>query len=406
MKINKYIIGLGLTFSFLFAGCDSFLDPAKDGKLGEEDIWNETRRAFGFLNDAYNKLPSGYNYIDNAMLAAGCDEAVHSDVTSDIKGFNNGTWDSYFLVENVWSKNYEGIRIVNRFLERIDDLKMPVKPTVSGTDEQLIRTRERMKGEAFFLRAYFYFELIKRYGGVPLFTKSLTVEEAQQATRASYDDCMKQIIADCDSAANRLPEQYKGSSESVGFDDKKELGRPTTGAAYGLKSRALLYWASPLNNPGNDKERYKRSADAAQLVVKSAFRYKLMNFTDDSESFTDLYAVSENFLQYHREIVFSTKYNNTVSVEQQNSPLTMGGKGLTNPTQNLADAFGMANGKGINEPGSGYDEDHPYVGRDPRFYMTFAYDGSEFTVNDKTQTIETFEGGKDATATNKTATKT
>ena len=114
-----------------------------------------------------------------------------------------------------------------------------------------------------------------------------------------------------------------------------------------------------------------------------------MNFTDDSESFTDLYAVSENFLQYHREIVFSTKYNNTVSVEQQNSPLTMGGKGLTNPTQNLADAFGMANGKGINEPGSGYDEDHPYVGRDPRFYMTFAYDGSEFTVNDKTQTIET-----------------
>lgn len=168
----------------------------------------------------------------------------------------------------------------------------------------------------------------------------------------------------------------------------------------------MLYWASPLNNPGNDKERYKRSADAAQLVVKSAFRYKLMNFTDDSESFTDLYAVSENFLQYHREIVFSTKYNNTVSVEQQNSPLTMGGKGLTNPTQNLADAFGMANGKGINEPGSGYDEDHPYVGRDPRFYMTFAYDGSEFTVNDKTQTIETFEGGKDATATNKTATKT
>ena len=63
----------------------------------------------------------------------------------------------------------------------------------------------------------------------------VTAEEAQQVTRASYDDCMKQIIADCDTAANRLPEQYKGSSESVGFDDKKELGRPTTGSAYGLK---------------------------------------------------------------------------------------------------------------------------------------------------------------------------
>ena len=75
------------------------------------------------------------------MLAAGCDEAVHSDVTSDIKGFNNGTWDSYFLVENVWTKNYEGIRIVNRFLEKIDELKMPVKPTTSGTNEELVRTR-------------------------------------------------------------------------------------------------------------------------------------------------------------------------------------------------------------------------------------------------------------------------
>lgn len=88
------------------------------------------------------------------------------------------------------------------------------------------------------------------------------------------------------------------------------------------------------------------------------------------------------------------------------TPVNYGRKRLDNRHQNLADAFGMANGKGINEPGSGYDEDHPYVGRDPRFYMTFAYDGSEFTVNDKTQTIETFEGGKDATATNKTATKT
>lgn len=403
MKINKYIIGLGLTFSFLVTGCDSFLEPEKDGKLGEEDIWNETRRAFGFLNDAYNQLPNGYNRIDNAMLAAGCDEAVHSDVTSTIKGFNNGTWDTYNLVEDVWSKNYEGIRIVNRFLERIDDLKIPEKQTVVGSADETIRTRERMKGEAHFLRAYFYFELVKRYGGVPLFTKSLSVEEAQQATRASYDECMKQIIADCDTAAKRLPEQYRGTL--VGFDDRTQQGRPTTGAAYGLKSRALLYWASPLNNPDNDKERYKAASDAAQLVVKSAFRYRLSTFSDD-ESFTDLYATSENFLQYHREIVFCTRYNNTVSFEQQNAPLTMGGKGYTNPTQNLADAFGMANGKRIDEAGSGYDPQHPYENRDPRFYMTFAYDGSEFTVNDKTQNIETFEGGQDATATNKTATKT
>ena len=309
--------------------------------------------------------------------------------------YSNQLNSSFGMLYEFWENAFKGITRANTalmYLPEVGDM----------TDAEKV-SRE---GELRFMRAYFYFELIKRYGGVPLITKSLTAEEAQQVTRASYDDCMKQIIADCDTAANRLPEQYKGSSESVGFDDKKELGRPTTGSAYGLKSRALLYWASPLNNPNNDKQRYKLAIDAAQKVVESAFRYKLMAFTDEDETFTDLYAVSENFLQYHREIVFSTKYNTTTSVESQNSPLTMGGKGLTNPTQNLADAFGMANGKGINELGSGYDKDHPYVGRDPRFYMTFAYDGSTFTVNDKTQTIETFEGGKDATATNKTATKT
>lgn len=403
MKINKYIT-IGLLFSFLFAGCDSFLDPEKDGKLGEKDIWNETRRAFGFLNDAYNNLPTGYNRIDGAMLASACDEAVHSDVTSDIKGFNNGTWDSYFPVENVWKNNYEGIRIANRFLEKIDELKMPIKPTTSGTDDQLIRTRERMKGEAHFLRAYFYFELIKRYGGVPLFTKSLSTEEAQLVKRASFDECIKQIVADCDTAVNRLPEQYKGSSETVGFDDKKELGRPTTGSAYGLKSRALLYWASALNNPNQDATRYKASADAAQQTIKSAIKYKLMNF-EEGESFTDIYAVSPNFAQYHREIIFSTKYNTTVDVERRNTPLSMGGQGLTGPTQNLAEAFGMADGKAIDKQSAAY-RNNPYADRDPRFYMTFAYDGKDFTMNDKTQPIETFEGGKDAVGTYKTATKT
>lgn len=406
MKIYKWF--LASLLSCTLAGCDDYLDPDKDGKLTDKDVWeSQTRYAFGILNEAYNNLPNGYNRISGAMLAAASDEACHNDLTSDIKGFNNGTWGPYFLVENVWDNNYKGISIVNNFFENINRVPIPNEgKSIEGSAQELIYTRERMKGEAFFLRAYFYVELIKRYGGVPLVTTVLTPAEAQQVTRASYDECIKQIVADCDSAINRLPAKYTSiqSGGIVGYDEDRNLGRATSLAAHALKSRALLYWASPLNNPENDKSRYKAAADAAQKVIKSGL-FNVLSFYD-GESFTDLYVVSKYFSQYNKEIIFSTKYNSTTDVERNNALITLGGKGLTSPTQNLADAFGMKNGKPISDASSGYDKNNPFKDRDPRFYMTFAHNGQEYTVNGQTTTVETFAGGKDASGTYKTATRT
>lgn len=400
MKINKYTI-ISLLCSLFLSGCDSFLDPAKDGKLDEDAIWKDTRRSFGFLNNAYNFLPTGYNRIGDAMLASGCDEAVHSDVSSSIRGFNDGTWGPYSLVEDVWSKNYDGIRIVNHWLEKADDIVMPTKPTISGTDVELLRTRERMKGEARFLRAYFYFELVKRYGGVPLMTRRLTMDEAKEVVRASFDDCMEQIVADCDSAVNRLPQKYDGTKGEEGFSDATQLGRATVGAAHALKSRALLYWASPLNNPGNDQTRYQKAAAAALEALGTKAKYQLKPFGKE-ESFTDLYAVSSNFKQYHNEIVFSIKYTAGNEFERNNALLTMGGRGLTGPTQNLVDAFGRADGRPMTEA----DKKQPYQGRDPRFAMTIVHNNRKVKMNGRTETVETFEGGKDAVGSYKTATRT
>lgn len=405
MKIYKWFLISLISCSFI--GCDDYLDPDKDGKLTDKDVWeSQTKYAFGILNGAYNNLPSGYNRISGAMLAAASDEACHNDLTSDIKGFNNGTWGPYFLIENVWDSNYKGIYKVNDFFENIDRVPIPEK-SIDGSSEQLILTRERMKGEAFFLRAYFYVELIKRYGGVPLITKVMTPDEARQVTRASYDDCIKQIVADCDSAANRLPEKYISiqSGAIVGYNEDRNLGRATSVAAHALKSRALLYWASPLNNPNKDKSRYKAAADAAQKVIKSNL-FSVLSFYDD-ESFTDLYVVSKYFAQYHKEIIFSTKYAANTDIEKNNALITLGGKGLTSPTQNLADAFGMKNGKPISdEVGSGYDKDNPFQNRDPRFYMTFAHNNQTYAVNGKTTVVETFVGGKDSEGSYKTATRT
>lgn len=403
MKIYKWI--LVSLFSFSFIGCDDYLDSDRDGKLTDQDVWeSQTKYAFGILNSAYNNLPSGYNRVSGAMLAAASDEACHNDLTSDIKGLNNGTWGPYFLVENVWDNNYKGINKVNDFFENIDRVPIPEK-SIDGSSVELIRTRERMKGEAFFLRAYFYLELIKRYGGVPLITKVPTSQEAQQAKRASYDDCIKQIVTDCDSAINRLPDRYIKTGAIPGYNEERNLGRATSIAAHALKSRALLYWASPLNNPNKDKSRYKAAADAAQLVMKSKL-FDILSFYDD-ESYTDLYVVSKFFARYNKEIIFTTRYVDNTEVEKNNALIRLGGKGLTSPTQNLANAFGMKNGKPISDvPGSGYDKNNPFKDRDPRFYMTFAHNGQDYSVNGQTSIVETFVGGKDASGTYKTATRT
>ena len=408
--INKILVFVMLG-SLL--SCDSMLEPQLDGTLSEDGIWKNNVRAFGFLNNAYNNLPNGYNRISGAMLAAASDEAVCPDPLSAIHGFNNGSWGPFNVIDNVWDKNFEGIRKANTFLQKIDDVPLLRSSNELGTDETILRTRERMKGEARFLRAYFYFELLKRYGGVPLTDKPLTADEAAVLPRASADSCFKFIIADCDSADARLPRKYGVEPVLVGYNEAKEIGRATSGAAKALKARVLLYWASPLFNPSNDVERWKKASAAAKEVLDLTIAktgigdkvYGLNRFTS-TVNMTDLFTTNSVLPQYHSEIVFCTQYSSNSTVEEQNAPISFGAKGMTNPTQNLVEAFPMSNGKSITDPTSGYNPNKPFDGRDPRLAMTVLGNGVSFGINDKTGVLETFEGGKDATGAYPTATQT
>ena len=186
MKILKKTL---LLFCLLgFFACDSMLEPQLDGTLSEDGIWKNNLRAFGFLNNAYNDLPTGYNRISGAMLDAATDDAICPDPLNPIHALYNGAWSPYNIVDNVWARNFGGIRKVNTFLARIDSMPLLKSSNELGTDESILRTRERMKGEARFLRALFYFELVKRYGAVPLFEQPLTPEAANNLTRPSIDE--------------------------------------------------------------------------------------------------------------------------------------------------------------------------------------------------------------------------
>lgn len=406
-KIFFVLIAVSLT------SCEDMLEPDLDGTLKEEAVWTNNNLAFGFLNNAYNYLPNGYNRISGAMFDAATDDAVCPSPSSDINGFNNGTWSPFNVIENVWNKNYDGIRKANMFLAKIDNVPLPKKSNALGTDESILNTRNRMKGEARFLRALFYFELVKRYGGVPLTENVLTPEEAVKIPRSSADDCFKFIIAECDLAASLLPRKYGSAPVVVGFNEAKDIGRATSGAALALKSRALLYWASPLFNETNDATRWDLAAKAANAVINytinangtGAKAYNLKQY-DSKINLSTLFSTNAVLPQYHDEIIFSTKYENNTSLESQNAPISFGAKGLTNPTQNLVEAFPMNNGKPITDPTSGYNPNTPFLNRDPRLSMTVLANGTSFSVNDKVGTIETFVGGIDGSGSYPNATYT
>ncbi len=412
-KLYKFLISALMLLSLSLISCDNWLEPELDGNQSEDAIWKNSTRAFGILNNAYFNLPTGYNRIAGAMLDAATDDAICPDPLNPIHGIYNGNWSPYNIIDNVWTKNYEGIRKVNNFLTKIDSVPLPKVSNILGTSETIYRTRERMKGEAFFLRAFFYFELVKRYGGVPLTSIVLTPEEASNLPRATIKECFEFILSDCDSATNRLPRKYGADPVIVGYNDAKEIGRATSGASKALKSRALLYWASPLFNSSNDKNLWVRAADAANEVLNlkinedgsGDYVYRLNRFSS-VVNMTNLVSTNPLLSQYHREIIFSTQYYSMTTVDRQNAPISFGGLGLTNPTQNLIDAFPMNNGKSIYDPESGYDSSNPYVNRDPRLAMTVLLNGTNFAINDKASIIETYDGGKDGPGSYPNSTKT
>lgn len=400
MKKTINLLGIVAVLFFMFS-CDSMLDPETDGKLNEDGIWNTNKYAFGILTNAYNNLTPGYNRISNAMLAAASDDAICPDPSNSINDFYNGSWGPYNLIENAWENNYNGLRKVNLFFEKIDEVPLPVEPTITGTDVEVLRTRERMKGEAHFLRAFFHFELVKRFGAIPIADKVFTEEDLINIKRASLDSCFQFIFNECDSAFARLPYRYGEEPSLVGYNDAKEAGRATKGAALALKAKAQLFWASPLYNTAGDIERWGMAAQTAKSVIELQDEsgknvYGVLNYRAASTQLSDLFVPNSNTPMYNSEIIFSTEYTENNMVERLNAPISFGGDALTVPTESLVEAFPMWNsGKGIFEDGSGYDSQNPYTGRDPRLAMTVLYNGADYTINDRSGVLETYLGGTD-----------
>ncbi|RYU87300.1 RagB/SusD family nutrient uptake outer membrane protein [Mucilaginibacter terrigena] len=338
-----------------------------------------------YLYGVYSVLRNGHNRVGGDYLDAASDDAISSasSPSNVVTILSTAAYNSYTLPgdENLFGTYYAGIRQANEFINNID--VVPVLAKYNGYSMKYV-----WKSEARFLRAMFYFELIKRYGGVPLMgNRVYTISDDIALPRNSFDDCVKYIVSECDAIKDSLL-VYPIS------DPDADSHRPTKGSAMALKARVLLYAASPLFNGGNiaatnnltgytsfDASRWAAAATAAKAVM-DLNTYSLL------PNFKDVFLTQNN-----PEILFMRQGGDNNNVETNNGPVgftAATGKGQTSPTQELVDAFPMANGLPITDPASGYDNEKPYVKRDPRLTYTIIYNGAQWLNSE----IQTFEGGQ------------
>jgi hypothetical protein len=399
--MKKYILNLLLGITCIYmAGCkkDNFLQDGStsaDGSITSAQVWANPDFARNFLNNIYSLQQNRFNAIDNngAMLASGSDEAVNSNQNSSISTFTNGTWSPVKTIDDVYSTMYSGIRKTNIFLANIGGSAIiPGSELTSNlpVDATYPAQIARLKSQAYFLRAYFEFQLVERYGSMVIVNKVLDQNDNLDVPRNSFSQCVTQILTDCDSAIAHLPLNAAAWNTS-------NRGRATQAAAMAIKSRLLLYAASPQYNPSNDVTKWAAAAAAAKAIIDA-------NAASIFVAYQNIFLWNVANSAYNAEVIYATATTNNQDVEINNAPVSFNGaNGRTDPTQNMVDAFEMkTTGRLISDPLSGYNPANPYLNRDPRLGYSVMYNGSIF----QNKPVDTFIGGKDGLGISVDATKT
>ena len=364
---RKLIIILIAIFSL--TACNEIFEIAPQDKISETDVWSDASLIQLYVNACYtNTFQQGL--FRTTQIGHATDElhSIKGSVYYKIIQQGDLTPDNLSYIHaflNNWADAYSVIREVNIFFDKIEE--------TSINDE----TKNRMMGEMTLIRAFLYSQLIWRYGGVPIIEDVFELNDNYDMERSSYDDCVSYIITEIDKAIALLPD-----GKLTGSD----LGKVSADVARALKSRVLLYAASPLNNPSNDQTKWQKAADAAADLI--GVGYSLYN---------DYYGL---FQSDNEEIIFARYFTqaNSTMFSMQVGRCGDHGWGSDSPTQNLIDDYEMANGQlPLNEDGtvnaaSGYDPANPYLGRDPRFYASVLYDGAMWMGRE----TETFKGGLDS----------
>ncbi len=377
----------------LLCSCGDMFEPQDENTRQEDAMYEESQYAHGLLMYAYDRLP----YITTTTTDVATDDAVTNQTSGNAYlNMATGTWTADSNPMSVWDACKDGIQYVNKFFGIVEKTKWA--PSAASKQQMFI---DRLKGEAFGLRALFYYYLLQAHGGyaadgvlygVPLLTVAEDGSSNFNQPRATFADCVKQCFADCDSAMALLPMAYDDISNNDGIPAKYKalganysnfnliFGKKATNLMSGkcaeaIKAQVALLAASPAFR----EQSGVTSADAAALCANVLKRIGGMEGFDPTGNiwYKNTTKLEPNAAEMP-EILWREDRHKNASQEKENFPPTLYGNGRVNPTQNLVDAFPMRNGLPITAPNSGYDPLNPYANRDPRLADDVIYNGMTF----------------------------
>jgi len=359
-------------------------------------------QAYKWITNIYGKIPSGYNRMlggsswglnggvktNLSLVPLECfsDDAVPSADGNEGWNIIRGGYSPDATFDDNWGNCYSAIRAANIFLNNYQ--------RVPWADSS---RKVWLPNEARALRAYFYYELVKRYGGVPLIGDKVfdsNDKELLNLKRNSFEECVNYIVSELDKAKDSL----RPDASLAGRTTDADFGKMRKSIVLAIKAKVLLLAASPLFNPSPtpnrsytgyasySAERWKAAADAAKAVMDLGIydlepnRYTLMLQRANKEHI--FFRMSDPRID--------NAYSYYMSPPGY-KPGNRNSEGRVSPTQEFVDAFPMKNGKAIADGSSGYDQSNPYAGRDPRLEQTVFYNGAKWLQ----RPVETFEGGKD-----------
>jgi len=370
-----------------FSSCKDFLEKEVDLTLSDERVFSSFENTRGFLANIYTYLPDAFQgYTDGQFLAASRDCMTSNAISFwDVHRYHSVITDSYsaadhwFAINRFWPLNLRAIRAANQFIKNARPEVIGNNPK-AGDDNRLY---DRNIAEARLLRAIFHFDLAAWFGDIPIIGDDENGVpiifdpgdgESMNIARTKSADALKWIADECDAIKDHLPYRYVNENEN--------WGRVNGAAAYALKSRALLYRASPLHNPDNNIVYWQEAAQAAIDMItmneSQSRRFRLYRTFDDNPNM-NYYECFVTTPYYNDEYILTRSVWNTREIELFLAPCGFSGTansvGRTNPTQNLVDSYETINGLPIDQDPT-FNPQNPYANRDPRLAQTILHHGS------------------------------
>lgn len=379
MKLKKiYTI---LFASLALTGCD-FLDFDESSGMDKEEAYAYFDNVTRMVSGVYRAVPSDWGKISDALRESATDNAVYTWTNNAVWKIYSNAWSPINLVDDRWEEFYQVIHDANSLMENFSEENLKRYEWDKDYADNIKRIRAYMK-EVEVLRAYYHFELAKRYGDVPLMTRTYAMDEINHVEKTSFDD----IIAFVNSEIERLlPDLVKDQNELFG-----ETGHINKGIALAIRSRALLYAASPLFTGEGAAAKWEAAAKAAYDVI-ALNKYSMPKITEDP-----LYAKDGgNGVLNSKQLIWEVRGGENNTFEARNLPMGFeGAKGGNTPTQNLVDEFDFLDGTPFdwNNPlhvAKMYYDKEGKPTRDPRLYLNVICDG----MNYMNQVVEPLEGGK------------